>query len=169
MFGEETLEMITLTTVPFIHFQVMNLKVREMNRISKPMKTQQIGWQKAFKIWNLEYEFCLYIMPFLSPFLYHLVIYTINGNLLYSTGSSIRCSGDINGEKIRKRGNICICITDSLCCTVDTNTILQSNYMPIRVILKIKIKKKKLEYSCFTMLCCFLLYSKVNQLHIFFL
>ena len=80
---------------------------------------------------DLEYEFCLYIMPFLSPFLYHLVIYTINGNLLYSTGSSIRRSGDINGEKIQKRGNICIRITGSLCCAVDTNTILQSNYMPI--------------------------------------
>lgn len=29
MFGEETLEMITLTTIPFIHFQVMNKGQRD--------------------------------------------------------------------------------------------------------------------------------------------
>ena len=45
--------------------------------------------------------------------------------------------GDINGEEIQKRGNICMSITDALCYTVDTNTTLQSNYMPIKVILKI--------------------------------
>ena len=32
--------------------------------------------------------------------------------------------GDPNGKEIQKRGDICICIADSLCCTVETNTIL---------------------------------------------
>ena len=34
--------------------------------------------------------------------------------------------------------DICICITDSLCCTLETNTTLQVNYTPI-------IKKKEEE------------------------
>ena len=29
---------------------------------------------------------------------------------------------DLNGKEIPKRGDICICIADSLCCTVETNT-----------------------------------------------
>ena len=44
--------------------------------------------------------------------------------------------GDQNGKEIQKRGDICICIADSLCCTVETNTILQSNYTPIKIFLK---------------------------------
>ena len=28
---------------------------------------------------------------------------------------------DLNGKEIQKRGDICICIADSLCCTVETN------------------------------------------------
>ena len=29
--------------------------------------------------------------------------------------------GDLNGNEIQKGGNICICVADSLCCTVKTN------------------------------------------------
>ena len=47
-------------------------------------------------------------------------------------------SGDLNGKEIQKRGNICIHIADSLCCTAETNTTLQSNYTP----LKINFKKR---------------------------
>ena len=36
---------------------------------------------------------------------------------------SVLC-GDLNGKEIQKRGDICICIADSLCCTVETNTTL---------------------------------------------
>ena len=36
---------------------------------------------------------------------------------------SVLC-GDLNGREIQKRGGICICITESLCCTVETNTTL---------------------------------------------
>ena len=32
--------------------------------------------------------------------------------------------GDLNGKEIQKRGDICIRIADSLCCTVETNTTL---------------------------------------------
>ena len=32
--------------------------------------------------------------------------------------------GDLNGKEIQKRGDICICIADSLCCTVETNMTL---------------------------------------------
>ena len=42
--------------------------------------------------------------------------YRTNENLLYSTGNSVLC-GDLNGKEIQKRGDICIHITDSLCCT----------------------------------------------------
>ena len=34
--------------------------------------------------------------------------------------------------KIQKRGDICIRIADSLCCTVETNTTLESDYTPIK-------------------------------------
>ena len=30
--------------------------------------------------------------------------------------------GDLNGKKIQKRGDMCICIADSVCCTAETNT-----------------------------------------------
>ena len=36
---------------------------------------------------------------------------------------SVLC-GDLTGKEIQKRGDICICIADSLFCTIETNTIL---------------------------------------------
>ena len=45
--------------------------------------------------------------------------------------------GDARGKR---RGNIGICITDSLCYKAETNTPLQSNYTPIKM-----FKKKDLE------------------------
>ena len=32
--------------------------------------------------------------------------------------------GDINGKEIQKRGDMCIWVADSLCCTMETNTAL---------------------------------------------
>ena len=58
-----------------------------------------------------------------------------NENLLYSSGNSTFC-GDPNRKEIHKRGKVYIQITDSLCCTVETNTTLQSNYIPIKINLK---------------------------------
>ena len=46
--------------------------------------------------------------------------------------------GDLNGKEIQNRGDICVCIAESLCCTVETNTTLQSNYTPIK-----NVKKEK--------------------------
>ena len=43
--------------------------------------------------------------------------------------------GDAKGKRY---GDICICITDSLCYKAETNTPLQSNYTPIK-----KCKKNK--------------------------
>ena len=37
---------------------------------------------------------------------------------------SVLC-GDLNRKEIQKRGDICICIADSLCCTVENNIIKQ--------------------------------------------
>ena len=41
---------------------------------------------------------------------------------------SLLC-GDLNGKKVQERGAICvnICTADSLCCTMETNTVLYSN------------------------------------------
>ena len=40
------------------------------------------------------------------------------------------------GKESKKGVDICICITDSLYCTLETNTMMQTNYTTI------KIKKK---------------------------
>ena len=32
--------------------------------------------------------------------------------------------GDVNGKEIQKRGDMCIWVADSLCCTMETNTAL---------------------------------------------
>ena len=46
-------------------------------------------------------------------------------------------SVDLNMNNFQKRGDICICITESLCCTVEANITLQSSYTPIKVNEKI--------------------------------
>ena len=46
---------------------------------------------------------------------------------------------------------MCICVADSFCCTVETNTTLKRNYSPIKINLKFKIpmnfKMKPIGYS----------------------
>ena len=42
--------------------------------------------------------------------------------------------GDARGKRY---GNICICITDSLCYKAETNTPLESNYTPIKMLKKL--------------------------------
>ena len=34
------------------------------------------------------------------------------------------------GEEFEKKIDICVCITESLCCTFETNTTLLTNYTP---------------------------------------
>ena len=49
------------------------------------------------------------------------------------------CS-DLNGKEIRKGGDICTCIADSFCGTVEANTTLSSNCTPIKINLKKEIQ-----------------------------
>ena len=44
--------------------------------------------------------------------------------------------GDLSWKEFQKRGDMCIHIADSLCCTVQTNTIVENNYIPIKIVLK---------------------------------
>ena len=52
------------------------------------------------------------------------------GKLLYSTGSSARCSDDLEGwneggeMETQEGGDICVRIADSCFCTAETNTTL---------------------------------------------
>ena len=46
-----------------------------------------------------------------------------NKDLLYSTGNTAQYSVVAYMGKESKRVDICICITDSLCCTAETNTL----------------------------------------------
>ena len=47
-----------------------------------------------------------------------------NENLLYNAGNSTQRSGDLDGKKIQERGDICIRVADSHCCTAEANTAL---------------------------------------------
>ena len=51
--------------------------------------------------------------------------------------------GDLNRKEFQGRGDICISVAESLCCTTETNTTLKSNYTPI----KINIKKRRSLHS----------------------
>ena len=63
-----------------------------------------------------------------------------SGNLLYSAGSSnpVLCDnlemlhGVRGGRKVQVGGAVCIPTADSCWCIAETNTILQSNYPPIK-------------------------------------
>ena len=57
--------------------------------------------------------------------------------------------GDTRGKRY---GNICICITDSLCYKAETNTQLYSNYTPIKRFLKKDIFKYKYNINHIRML-----------------
>ena len=50
--------------------------------------------------------------------------YITDMNKLYSTGNYLMLGGNLNGKEILKRGDICVHIADSLCCTAETNTTL---------------------------------------------
>ena len=51
-----------------------------------------------------------------------------NRDLLYRAGNSTQSSVmTYMGKESEKRVDLCICVTDSLCCTAETNTILYVN------------------------------------------
>ena len=71
-----------------------------------------------------------------------------NENLLYSSGNSteVLC-GNLKWGVWKGRGTG-IHLTDSLCCTVEANTTLWSNYIPIKINLKInKFKNVSSHYQ----------------------
>ena len=43
---------------------------------------------------------------------------------MYSSFLLIMHCGDMNGKEVQKVGDTCICMADSFCCTVETNTTL---------------------------------------------
>ena len=46
---------------------------------------------------------------------------------------SILCNG-LYGKRMQNRVGVCVCITDLLCCAPETNTTLQINYIPIKIV-----------------------------------
>ena len=50
---------------------------------------------------------------------------------------------NLDGKEIQKRGDICICIADLFCCAAETNTTLQSNYTPKKMLKKFKKKRSE--------------------------
>ena len=60
-----------------------------------------------------------------------------SGTLLYNTGSSTVFCDNLEGwgwvgdrREVQEGRDICILISDSCCCTTETNTTLQRNYPP---------------------------------------
>ena len=51
--------------------------------------------------------------------------------------------GQAGGKEAQERGDICILIVESRCCAAETNTTLESNYIPI----KTHFKKMDCHYS----------------------
>ena len=46
---------------------------------------------------------------------------------------SLLC-GDLSWKEFQKGGDMYIHIADSLCCTVQTNTTVENNYIPIKIV-----------------------------------
>ena len=46
------------------------------------------------------------------------------------------------GREAQEGGDICICIADSLCYTAETNTTMENNYTPIKMLKKTSKRKK---------------------------
>lgn len=65
---------------------------------------------------------------------------TASGNLPCDAGSSLTTQRGGMGWEVQKGGDVCIPMADSRGCIVETNTILQSDYPPI----KTKLIKKRM-------------------------
>ena len=92
----------------------MNLFTKQSHRCRK----QTYGYQGG-RGGGINWEFGIDIYPLL-----YIKLLT-NKNLLYSTGNSTQYSVmTYIGIEYKKRVDICICITDSLRCTAETNITL---------------------------------------------
>ena len=49
---------------------------------------------------------------------------------MYSTGNSALCGG-LNGKEIQKSVNMCVHVTDSLCCTPRNENFIKQTVLPL--------------------------------------
>ena len=61
-------------------------------------------------------------------------------DLLYSTGNSSQLCGRLDGRRVWRRMDTCMCMAESLCCPLATITTLLLGYTPVQ---NKKLKKKK--------------------------
>ena len=102
--------------------QNLSQRCRKQTYTYQKISRGEINWETGIDIYML-----LYIKQIISK------------DLQYSTGNSTQYSVTACTRKeSKKRVDICICITDSLCYTAETNTTLQLDYTPIK-----SFKKKR--------------------------
>ena len=107
------------------YFQNIN-RVTDTKNTLMVIKGEEVGWDKLGE-WTDIYTL-LYIQQI------------TNKDLLFSTGNSTQYSVMAYVGKNLK-ADICIHLTESLCCTYQTNTTLQINY----TLIKINLKKLKIQ------------------------
>ena len=75
-----------------------------------------------------------------KPYQVYTTLYKINNkHSLYSTGNSTQYSAITYMGKESEKVYTCVCITESLRCTPETNTTFQIHYASIKIFLKMKI------------------------------
>ena len=57
--------------------------------------------------------------------------------------------GDLNGKEVQTGEDLCICMADSFCCAVETDTTLLNIYTPLKIYFykwkELNTEKKKLD------------------------
>ena len=82
------------------------------------------------------------IATFLCTWIFCVICTMIQGlNSIAKENSAQYYVNNLNGQRIFKRIDICISVTELLCCTPETNTIWLINYTPIKQSLKIIIQQ----------------------------
>lgn len=94
---------------------------------------------------------CIYVTHILYLFFYWWAFRLLQcpGCCTVVTSAAMNIAGTLlnswwclNWKEVQKGGDmLCICMTDSFCCTVETNTILYSNYTSTKTDLKIPKNK----------------------------
>ena len=106
------------------------------------------------KVWSLQGKYCRSPLLGVQVFVLCVCVSLLfckeiaNKNLLIAQGT--QCSVV---KEIQKRGGIRIQIADSLCCTVETNTSLPSNYAPIKANFKRSSSAQKAHF-CYVCQSC---------------
>ena len=103
------------------------LKTTKMNLLTKPKQTLRLGeWIYSFQgVGKHEGR----DRPGVWDWHVHTTILKqiTNKDLLYSTGNSSVLCNNLNGKRIWNDICTCICINESLCCVLETNTTLLIN------------------------------------------